>query len=557
MTAALISATWLLVIALALAAGLPIANSLRGKGPTALRLALWVGLATLTVMTVFASVIGPMRAAVVGPLFVIIPTVAASLTLVRVGTVWLRSGWHRANYWLHVVLLPSALIVLAIGATLAPMHYDFSLYHFSGLSWATQHGTPVGLANLIDYLGYSNSATPWSAVLMNGPTGDEGYRTFAGLWAVGVVVDALLRLSSVGSSKHPGTYIALVNIVVLMAPLLIFADIYVATPTSDTAVFALLLVSAAALADGVVRPRNQSHAVVLTLIPLLIAASMRPQILLVAAVSGLVLLVVSFRDRHSQAARGLFLSVATVSGLGLLLGLASLMRDYRLSGWAVYPLSIFAFNVPWRAEDPTALRAITIGIARDPGPGYQSSAKGYEWLLPWVGRQLERWEVFAFLALAAIAGGLAIMALRRGAGLRLRSLVMVALPFVTFIVVWVLILPPTWRHSWGAVFGLGSILLGWFAWRLRIPLQAWAAGASILVFAVAVAALVFRFPSKPTALEPVVLNTVVTESGVELLTPAGGDDRCGIAPLLCTPMPRADLRLLGTDLRSGFTRDLW
>ena len=548
--------TWILVVVLAIALGLPVALLLKANGPRAVRIALWIGLTLLTILALGISLFAQLR----GSAALIVATVAVAIT----GTVALKQGvlarlcrgWTRPRPLTVGTLLTISLVVLAIGATLAPTHYDFSLYHFSGLSWAAQYGTPVGLANLIDYLGYSNSATPWSAALMNGPAGNKGFAAFAGLWAVALVVDASLRLSSVGSSKQPGTYIAFANVVVLLAPLLIFADIFVASPTSDTAVFALLLVSGAALADGVVRPRNRSHAVVLTLIPLLIAASMRPQILLVAAVSSLVLLVVALRDRHSHTQGGLVLSVAVVSVLGLLLGLASLMRDYRLSGWAVYPLSIFAFDVPWRAEDPTVLRAMTIGIARDPGPGYQNAAEGYAWFVPWVGRQIERWESWAFLALMVVAAFFALAAWRKGRRIRVRSLGLALLPFIVFALTWIFLLPPTWRHSWGAIFGIGTTLIGWFAWRLQLSPRMWAIGAAIATLSVALVALTVRFPTKPTELDSGGHITITTQSGLELLQPTN-QDLCGIAPLLCTPMPRGDLRLLGDDLGGGFTRDMW
>lgn len=553
MLAASITVTWISTLSAAAVLGLPMARLVSAHGPTGVRVALWSGLAGMTILVVSIGLVSPLHG-ILSLIFLLgVPLLVGALTWRWAGLSWLRRGWHLPPPWLVLGLLAVALIVLAIGATLAPMHYDFSLYHFSGLSWAAQYGTPVGLANLIDYLGYSNSATPWSSALMNGPAGDKGFAAFAGLWAVALVVDAALRLSSVGSSKQPGSYVAFGNVVILLAPLLIFADIFVASPTSDTAVFALLLVSGAALADGVVRSRNRSHAVVLTLVPLLIAASMRPQILLVAALSSLVLIVLALRDRHSRAQRGLVLSAAVVSVLGLLLGLVSLLRDYRLSGWAVYPLSIFAFDVPWRAEDPTVLRAMTIGIARDPGPGYQNAAEGYAWFVPWVGRQLERWESWAFLALMVVAGFSALAAWSKGRSIRVRSLGLALLPFIVFALTWILLLPPTWRHSWGAIFGIGTILIGWFAWRLELAPRMWALWAAIAALSVALVALTVRFPTKPTDLESGRTTIVTTESGLELLQPTDRD-LCGTAPLLCTPMPRADLRLILKDLSGGFLR---
>lgn len=553
MLAVAVAASWVAVLLAAILLGLPFGRQLGKAGPDIIRVSLWVGLASLTVAVVALSLVTPLKGPLPAIILVTLPLVVGGTVLWRTGVQWSRRGWTSRPALIAIALFAAALAILAIGATLAPTHYDFALYHYSGLSWAAQYGTVPGLANLIDYLGYSNSATPWSAALLNGPA---GYAAFAGLWAGALVVDATLRMLASKSQKRPGTYIALVNVLVVLAPLLIFSDIFVASPTSDTAVFALLLVAGASLADGAFSPRFRGEAIVTTLVPLLVATSMRPQILLVAGVTGVVLLILAFSDRHYDRQDHLGASAALVTLLGLMLGALSMLRDYRLTGWAVYPLSLFPFDVPWRVEDPFALRAMTIGIARDPGPGYQNAAHGYDWLMPWVGRQLERWETWVFLVLLVIALFLALTAWRRSIPLRLRALCLVALPSVVFILSWVFLLPPTWRHSWGAVFGLASIVLGWFAWRVAIPIRKCASAIGVVVLATSLIALFVRFPAQRTTLEPNKLTVITTESGLELLQPVGGDDRCGIAPLLCTPMPRSDLRLVGDSLGQGFTRDL-
>lgn len=552
MLAFAVAATWLAVLLLAMLLGLPLGRSVVKGAPSTLRVSMWLGLGLLTALVLALSLLGPLKSLLSGLVFVLVPILVGGITLWCRGVLWLRHGWLGATPKVVVVLLLGSLAILSIGATLAPTHYDFSLYHYSGLSWAAQYGTVPGLANLIDYLGYSNSATPWSAALTNGYLGDRGYAAFAGLWVAAVVADALLRLSSSDTRKRPGSYVSATNVLVLLAPALFFADIYVASPTSDTAVFALILASGAGLVDGVASRRWRADSLVSTVAPLLIASSMRPQILLIVGVSSALFLFLTWRDRSTQRPVDLALPALLVSALGFALAIFSVLRDYRLSGWAVYPLSVLAFDVPWRAEDPTVLRAITIGIARDSGPAYQDAAHGYAWLIPWFRGQFQNWETWTFLLLLVSAGALAVLARSRGNQLRIRRLIVATVPFTVFAATWVFLLPPTWRHSWGAVFGLNSILLGWTAWRAGIAIRVWAIVLSLLAFAVALVALFVRFPAKPTALEQRELNPVVTESGLTLLQPSIGDDRCGIAPLLCTPMPRDDLALRGDGLRDGF-----
>lgn len=547
-------ATWVITLTCAGLLGLPLGVRIARSGPDVIRLSLWVGLGFLTFAIMALALLLPLKSHFVGIILTAVPLAIGGITMWRTRCKWLRISWCTRKSRVALVLFAAAILILAIGASLAPTHYDFALYHYSGLSWAAQYATVPGLANLNSYLGYSNSATPWSAALMNGPATAQGYAGFAGLWAVALVIDAILRLLSTDAPKRVGTYISLINIVVLFGPLMVFADIFVASPTSDTAVFALLLVSAAALADGVSNKNLRPEAIMGTVIPLLIATSMRPQILLVAGSSSLILLGLAVRDRKSLTPKKLVPAALTTSLTGLALGAVSLARDYRLSGWAIYPLSILPFDVPWRAENPATLRAITIGIARDPGPGYQNAATGYEWLVPWIGRQLDRWEVWILLTLILVAGLLAAVVLKTKAQPHFRSLALTTLPYVLLVLIWLLLLPPTWRHSWGAVFALCSISIGWFAWCLGIPLYKWATGIAVLTLLIGLASLFFRFPTKAASLQPSTLTEVTTDSGLQLLTPMPDDDRCGIAPLLCAPMPSRNLKLRGDDLNQGFIK---
>ncbi len=88
--------------------------------------------------------------------------------------------------------------------------------------------------------------------------------------------------------------------------------------------------------------------------------------------------------------------------MGIALLVVQTIRDYYLSGWFQFPLSIYSFGTPWAALDPTGFRAATLGNARNPEDIW-GSVEGFAWVEPWVRRLPEQWEPFLIIALALAA----------------------------------------------------------------------------------------------------------------------------------------------------------
>jgi hypothetical protein len=229
-----------------------------------------------------------------------------------------------------------------------------------------------------------------------------------------------------------------------------------------------------------------------------------------------------------------------------------LARDRVLTGWAVYPLSLCHWDVPWLTADASELRRITIAIARDPGPDYQAASTGYAWLPGWLAAQARQWEAVAALLLVLAVVAAAFWARRRGGVARWRRLLLLALPGIVFAAAWVLVLPPTWRHSYGAVLGTLGAVLGWLlhVGRLR-PTRLLVASLGF-VSIVAVASLIVRYPAKAAPLPDAPTQTVTLPSGLQILVPTSTDQCWGNA-LLCSSIAPADLRLLGEGIADGFT----
>ncbi len=75
--------------------------------------------------------------------------------------------------------------------------------------------------------------------------------------------------------------------------------------------------------------------------------------------------------------------LAIPAGLGISLLVTQSTRDYFLSDWLQYPLSLFSFNVPWLAVNPADNRAATLGNARNPLDIW-GSVDGFAWVGPYL-----------------------------------------------------------------------------------------------------------------------------------------------------------------------------
>jgi hypothetical protein len=532
---------WAVALPVVVALGLPVGLLAGRRGPQVIRAALWSGLAIAAAVVLLVHTWLPLRsgAAVAVLLALALAALAAGLAG---GRRRLVVGWTRPPWW---VLAPAASVVvlLAIGSSLTPTHYDFGLYHFGAVRFAAEHPAVPGLANLLPYYGYSTPEFPLAGLLT--AAGDDGFRALNGLFAIALVADLVLRLA--GRSRAAGTSAAAVLVVVGLTPLLVFADVLLASPTSDAPVLVLTLASTAALADALGRRRVARVDLVVALAPLLPATAMRPQMAIVLVATAAVIAILVTRQGRWRAARP---PLAGLGAVAVLLAAATAVRDYVLSGWLVYPLSILPLPVEWRADDPDWLRAITVGIARDPGPGYQEAATGYAWLPGWLGRLPGAWETWAVagLLLACVVVALAT----RHRPVRWRRLALLVLPGTLFLLAWVVALPPTWRLAWGAALGVPAAALGWLLHRAGIRPGRLAAGALIALLVVGLGSAVLRYPAKPDRLPDVTTAPFLTDGGLTLIVPQG-TDQCWASPLLCTSVPDVRLTPLGPAIEDGFT----
>ena len=562
---ALVLVTWCLALAVVVALGLlPVAaGSPDPLGLRSLVRASWWGLTVLAVAAVGASLLAPLRSPGVA-----VGILALAFVLGAAGAVAAsRRGWRVSWRWsrssvLVVGALALAALYIAQAATGPVTNYDSGLYHLGAIRYASENSAIPGIANLYGPLAYATAEFPLAAVLGNGPLQDGGFRALNGLILVLASVDLAVRVTR--RRRGPGAYVLANGMAVVLVPMTALADYWVTSPTQDSAVFALTVVATAALVDAVTRRAWVPDAAVAGVVSILLVL-VRPTMAVFALATVAVLAVVAVR-RGGGARLGR--SAAALVALAVVAGVVVAARDRVLSGWLQYPLSVVAFDVPWRAADPTPLREATLGFARDPADPW-GAVDGFAWVGAWVVRLPGQWETYLAVLLALAATACLIVA-AVVADIRWRTLVLALIPSAAAMAAWWLVSPPSFRFVWGPLFTLGTITVGWCLWRVGRVRRGWAwwlvvvglAGPLIAVVGYSTVARVdwtaprveatwgpipFTLAAVPTA----PTEDRVLDSGLAVTMPVESDQCWTVYPL-CTPDPASGLRLRGADWPEGF-----
>lgn len=573
--ACLVVLTWVVIALVLVTLGMLAATLTSGQAGrlVLIRRALWWGLLIATIEICALSLAVPLRS-----VFAAVVVICSVVILGVPG--WIR--WSRATStlvemstatWIMVITLALSQIYLAVAALGPVTGYDSGLYHLGAIRYAGEFSALPGLANLYGPLAYSTAEFPLGAFLGNGPWGVEGFRLLNGLILGIVAVDLVLR--ALARKSSPGLYVLLVGVVAAWIPMVALSDFWVTSPSQDSAVLALTIVCAAYLADACFgRNVVANGAVALTAGISLVMIRSTMAVFVLAVLT--VLAVVIFRHRRDYWSRSAVFTGLFLLTLALIAATVLALRDYLLSGWLQYPLSIHAFNVPWRAADPEGLRLATLGFARDPA-NIWDSVTGWGWVGPWIARLPQEWAFAEFCALALVAIVTCVLAFRgRVSAPRWRVIFLAMFPSALAIAVWWTTSPPAFRFAWGPLFTLAAIPIGatlWFFTRDRHAEsgreQLILVCAAIPVLAVTLYSAVARLDTAsiaqdrdwnlagltiPYAVTPVVdapVTTITLGSGLIVMSPTQSD-QCWDNYPLCTPQVDTSLRLRTDSLGGGF-----
>lgn len=579
----LVIMSWLLLLICCLLLGYPIAYFLQGRkrGLPTVRASMWTGLLIAVIVILAVGVRLPLSGGAAAAWFFAFTALgcASTFAIVVRNRVQMAQVPIHTFHWLLIAALSSAMLYLAAAALGPVTNYDSGLYHLGAIKYASEYATIPGLANLYFPFGYNTSLYPVGAFLGNGPWSGEGYRLANGFFIALLIIELVLRIvKSKGLTRNfsRGTLFLLVAVPLALIPLVSLSDYWVTSPSSDAAVMVMTFVSVAYLIDSLTEDKGLTSNASVAFMVAVVAFSLRPTmvVFLIAIAVVLGIRVVQIRGRISS----IYLLIPAILGLALLA--IQTLRDYLLSGWLQYPLSLFSFDVPWKALDPTENRSATLGNARNPEDIW-GSVTGFDWLGPYVARLPSQWETLLVVALAGASLATVVIAKMSGSILRGKTLLVVQIPIVSSVLTWFLFSPPTFRFGWGPVFSFFLVIIAFGLYaiirgtsqrsfiaelpRLIAPIAAvmlttlvafnaatrfqhneidetmrWALGPMQINYSVAP---VITVPVKPSELGSGLVVTQPTQS-----------DQCWDNYPLCTPIPSPSLSLRGNGLSSGFLR---
>ena len=550
----LVLATWLAVLLVTASMGLVFVRSRGRLRIHDLLTAAWWGLGIVTLLAYLLAFVVPLGSSSAG-----LTVVAVTVVFGAVGwSAAIRAGWARPRWSKPAAALAAAFAVAAIylsWAVLGPVtHFDAGLYQWAAVQYAGDYAVIPGLANLYGPLGYSSAEPALGALLSASPWQSEGYRLLGGLFVLLLGLEALTRTLSY--SRRAGSAIAVAGTALVFPPMIWMADFWVASPTPDLPVLVLAIVAAAYLADLVTNSRATNALPTIVVLTVLLTALRPTAVILSVALVTTAVAIALARKRTI-----LMFPIASAALLAMAMAVVVVARDRILSGWLQYPLSVYAFDVPWRAPNPDRLREATLGFARDP-ENWQQAITGWNWVGPWFERLPRQWEPWWLCG--ALVAALVLLLVRTSRPTRMRSLAVVAAPFGVAGVLWWVISPPALRFGWGPLFGLTTILLGWSVWRARQQVLATIVTAAGIAVIAAVASLIRLDGSAPRetrewlgipyAVVPLPVPRTaefVTDSGLVLRVPSDSNQCWSVYPL-CSADPRPSLEQRGPGIEIGF-----
>lgn len=425
--------------------------------------AIWIGISFITTLTLVLSILGPVGGSN-GFTYLMILSIPSSLYSLYILVPHIRLVWTelvdrftRAQTWPSLIFLTLLLIaaILTIRfATGEPMDYDAGLYRLGSINYSSEYGTVPGLANLHDRFGFNSSLWPLASMMGTGPWSGEGFRLISGFFLIALLTSTFISvLFQRATGPSAGSWLLVIGTSFTLAISLTDTGRWLASPSQDLIAFITGLVSLVFFLDYLTR-RNNYLAGNLALLIASISASIRPlgwvlftSILLVLCLQLLRLPKKNFYDRIQVATN--FLPALFASAIILLL---MIYRDYLLSGWVLYPSSLYGFDVPWLAPDPIGISQAVTAWGRSPFENSSVVLASNDWLGPWTEAFMSSREVYL---LSLISFGLIlplVWAQGRRAWLAVGVNVLWTMPISLSLLVTWFVTAPDVRFGWIALF---------------------------------------------------------------------------------------------------------
>lgn len=600
-----VTVTWSVFATIFVLAGMWTTLFFPGLGHLArIRISLWLGLTQVTVLLIAINFFAPLGS--MTPLAWIVALASLSVA------VWLlRRGWQRgrtavsttgsetrrpttwqATLWTLIPITALMLFVILSAHSFAgPLgNWDAGLYHLNAIQYAAEYPTIPGLANFHSRLGTNSASTLISAMLAATPWGIEAFRLLVGLFVFLFVIDLIIRLLDVRrTSISPGTLIMLLAATGFIPSLMVSPEVLITSPTPDTISMILVVVTVAYLIDAFWM-RHSTWSVMAAIVAVL-AATMRTQLWVFTVLIILVLIAHALRSHHrSRDWRNNRVFIAIGAVLTALSIVGMMIRDYFLSGWLLFPATLFPMPVDWRVLDPAGSREWILSWAREPGGSPEIVLNSWSWLWPWVTRSASDWAIQ--LAAGMLLASLLIWLFIKfnpssGKGINttspspigVKGLLLLMIPVLGSMSVWFFTAPDP-RFAWGSIAALGLIPLTLAIARLARVFTVPRNSVAVTVLVASLMTLVIAGPAISNILQvrgfvtegfelrtysfgpiniranitPVESATIVEfqlNDGNIIMTPTQ-DDRCHLSFPTCSPYPDPTMQFRGDSIADGF-----
>jgi hypothetical protein len=415
----------------------------------------WIGLASLTGYLLFWNMFLPVtRWTWVAPLVV---------GIAGLGVGARRLARPRLDGRAGAVLGAVGLgwLVLADQALAPSTDYDFGLYHLDLITYAEKYAAIPGLANLHSRLGAGDAHLLLTAFLDQKPLTGAGPHLVNGLLASLLLLDVGLHVLRRGEGPSFSRRLAVLLVPALLALIAVGPSGRLSSPNLDLATFVVVAVGLLYLGECVERGLAADSALAATA-ALALASATRPLYWpMTAFAAGLFIVGVARRSTLGAGARAAGLVVT----LPVVLALGWMWRQYVLSGYPLFPLTIGGGAVDWRVPHSVivAQNRGDDAWARWPGPGPTIVLASWHWLRAWwLPRRARDVDVLApLMLLACLAPVLGAVGRRDpGRGERTRPMLAVLAPSLGTLVIWFLVAPDP-RFAYAPIWLVPASLVAW------------------------------------------------------------------------------------------------
>jgi len=474
---------------------------------------------------------------------------------------WLNSRW--------LLLLGIAFAILLALRSCGPCeYYDTGLYGAPAVRWIQTYPAVPGLANLHGRLGFNSSVFLCIAALGQGGWKDLGFHLFTGflliaLWAT--LLPACARCVR-GTAASPVDWFQCI----LTVPAFFWTTRarIVGTQTDEPAAIVALIAAGILFEDLCQnhredRPNPQPSRLVLAATLFSLAVAFKESTAVFALLAWCLVFRRIWQSTASPRKRRLHLAAAFFFPAVLLLPWFA--RSIVLSGYPLFPATVFAFPVPWKTTlSTTRWYALAVqSWGRNPDAHYLDSL-GFHWLGDWLNHALRNRSAFQVPLAISLAGLAIALTLRfRGKPRPACPWLSLLIPSLAGILFW-FAASPDLRFSQFAIWTAAATLGTWGIVSLDLQRSR---SQTCLVLATLLMSLVWclisfgwmepiqalRGVQQPPPLPKVNLVVRHTLSGLDVYVPAQGSN-CWDSPLPCTAYFDESLRLRNdSSLRWGFT----